>query len=82
MERVEEPGEPLGDIKRIFLGSLKDVVVGLAFPLDLCRQTVEALRAAVGARQQKVADGTGDTAVAVVERVQGDKPKVTKAGLE
>jgi hypothetical protein len=70
MEGVEEPGEPLGDVHRPLLGPLQDVVVGLAFALDLRRQTVEALRAAVGARQQQITDGPGDTAIAVVERVQ------------
>jgi hypothetical protein len=34
------------------------------------------LRTAVGARQQQIADGPGDTAVAVVERVQGDEPQM------
>jgi hypothetical protein len=70
MERVEEPGEPLGDVQRPLLRPLQDVVVSLAFALDLRRQTVEALRAAIGTRQQQVADGPGDTAIAVVERVQ------------
>jgi len=82
MERVEKPGEPLGDVHRPLLGPLQDVVVGLAFALDLRRQAVEALRATVGARQQQVADGPSDTPVAVVERVQGDEPQVTKASLE
>ena len=40
------------------------------------------MRAAIGTRQQQVADGPGDTAIAVVKRVQGDEPQVTKPGLE
>ena len=82
MERVEEPGEPLGDVQRPFLGLLKDVVVSLAFALDLRRQTVEALRAAVGACQQQITDGTGDTAIAIVERVQRDEPQMAEASFE
>ena len=74
MERVEEPGKPLGDIHRPLLGPLQDVVVGLALPLDLRRQAVEALRAAIGACQEQIADGASDTTVAVVERVQRDEP--------
>lgn len=42
----------------------------------------EALRAAVGARQQQVADGTGDAAVAVVEGMQGDKPQMGEPRLD
>ncbi len=82
MERVEEPGEPLGDVHRSLLGPLQDVVVGLALPLDLRRQTIEALWAAVGTCQQQVADGPSDTSVAIVERVQGDEPEMPEAGLE
>jgi len=48
----EEPCEPLGDVQRPFLASLQDIVVGLAFALDLRGQAVEALRATIGARQQ------------------------------
>ena len=78
MERVEEPGQPLGDVQRPLLGPLQDVVVSLAFALDLRRQTVEALRAALGACQQQVADGPGDTAIAIVERVQRDEPQMAE----
>ena len=50
--------------------------------MDLRRQTVEALRAAVGACQQQITDGPGDTAIAVVERVQGDEPQMAKASFD
>jgi hypothetical protein len=40
------------------------------------------LRLAIGARQRQVADGPGDTTVAVVERVQGDEPEMAKANLD
>jgi len=69
VQGVEKLGKPLGDIERRLLGALQDIVVGLALSLDLRGQTVEALRAAVGACQQQVADGACDTAVAVVERM-------------
>jgi len=78
MERVEEPGKPLGDVHRLLLGALQDLVVGLAFSLDLRRQTVETLRAAIGARQEQIADGPCDTAIAVVERMQRDEPQMAE----
>jgi hypothetical protein len=81
MEGIEKPCKPFGYIHRPLLRPLQDVVVGLALPLDLRRKAVEALWAAVGAGQQQVADGPGDTTVAVVERVQGDEPKMAKSGL-
>src|SRR5690606_13582762 len=81
MQGVEEPGQPLGDVHGPLLGALQNIVVGLALPLDLRRQAVEALRAAVGARQQQITVGPGDTAVAVVERVQGPEPQTGKPRL-
>jgi hypothetical protein len=70
MQRIEEPGQPLGDIHRPLLGPLQSIVVGLALPLDLRRQAVEALRAAIGARQQRVAGGLQPVALreAVLDR--------------
>src|SRR5690606_32720904 len=82
MQGVEEPDEPLGDVHGPLLGALQDVVVGLALPLDLRREAVEALRTAVGARKPQVADGPGDTAIAVVERVQGHEPQMGKPRLD
>ena len=32
--------------------------------------------------QQQIAEGPGNTAIAVVERMQGDKPKVAKSCLK
>ncbi len=62
MQRIQEPRKPSGDIERPALGLLEDVVVGAALRLDLRGQTVEALRAAVGACEQQVAYGPGDPA--------------------
>jgi hypothetical protein len=77
MHGIEEPGEPIGDVERTFLGTFQDVVVRLALPLDLRRMAVEALRVAIGTVQQQVANGAGDAAIAVVEVVQGDEPLST-----
>jgi hypothetical protein len=79
MERVEKPSEPLGDVQRRVLGLLQEVVVSLAFALNQRRQTVEALRATVGACQQQITDGPGDTAIAIVERVQSNEPQMAEA---
>ncbi len=82
MQRVEEPGEPLCHIQRLLLGTFQNVVVGLAFPLDLRRQAVETLGAAICAGKKQIANGACDTAVAVVERVQGDEPQMGKPRLD
>src|SRR6202795_3155517 len=82
MERVEEPGEPRGHIERSELRALQDVVVTAAFRLDLSRQAVETLRTAIGAGEQQVAYRPGDTAVAVVERMQRNEPQMRQPRLE
>ncbi|CAM2154787.1 hypothetical protein PT2222_310052 [Paraburkholderia tropica] len=46
------------------------------------RQTVEALRTAVRAREQQIADCARGTAVAVVERMQRDEPEMAESGLD
>jgi len=82
MQRVEKPSEPLGDIKRRLLGALQDVVVRVALPLDLRRQTVEALGTSIGAGQEQVADRAGDAAIAIVERMQSDEPQVGESRVD
>ena len=82
VQGFEEPGQPLGDIERLLLRSLQDVVIGLALLLDLRRQAVEALGAAIRTGQEQVAHSARDAAVAVVEWVQGDQPKVRKPSLD
>ena len=37
------------------------------------------MRAAIGTRQQQITDGKGDTAIAVVERVQRDEPQMAES---
>ncbi len=81
MQRGEEPSEPLGDIQRLLLGALQDVVVGLALALDLRRKAVEALGATIRAGQEQVADGTRDAAISIIKRVQGNEPQVGDPAL-
>jgi len=47
-----------------------------ALPLDLGRQAVKALRAAIGSGQKQVAHGAGDAAVSIIERMQRHKPEM------
>lgn len=35
MQRIEKPRQPIGHVEGGFLGTLKDVLVGLAFALNL-----------------------------------------------
>jgi hypothetical protein len=53
-----------------FWVALQDVVVGLALRWICADKAVEALRAAICACQQQIADGTRDAAIAIVEGVQ------------
>ena len=80
MQRGEEPREPFGDNQRCFLGVVQNVVVGLALALDLRRQAVEALGAAIRTGQEQIAERTCDAAVAIIERVQGDPPQMREPG--
>lgn len=50
--------------------------------LDLVREAIEALRAAIRARQQHVADRSADAAVAIIEWMDRDKPEVREPGLD
>ena len=79
---IEKPREPRRDIERAFLRAFEDLVVLASFALDLRREAVEALRALVGAREQKIAERAGDAAVAVVERVDRDEPQMREPCLE
>ena len=81
-QRAQEPRQPAGDVERALLRPLQHVVVVLALALDLRGQAVEPLRAAIGARQEQIADGARDAAVAVVEGMQRDEPQVREAGLD
>jgi hypothetical protein len=76
MERVEKPHQPLRHVHRALLRAFEDLVIRLALALDLRRETIEALRAAIGAREQQIADRPRDAAVTVVERMQGDEPQM------
>ncbi len=53
LERTKKPRQPARNIERALLGAFEHGAVILALTLDLCRQAVEALRTAVGARQKK-----------------------------
>lgn len=69
-------------MKALFRPQFKASAASAATAADLRRQTVETLRTTVGTRQQQVTNGPGDTAIAVIEGVQGDEPKMAKPGLE
>lgn len=72
----KEPLQPRRDVERTLLGSLQDVVVGVALLPDLRGHAVEALRAVLRARELPVGNRAGDAAVAVLERVDRDEPQM------
>ena len=82
MQGVKEPEQPFGDVHRSLLRAFENLVIGLPLALNLARQAIETLRAAIGPRQQQIADGTCDTSVSVVEGVQGDKPEMSHSCLD
>ena len=82
MQHIEKPNKPIGDIHGPLLRALQDLVVGLSLTLDLGRKTIESLWAAIGASQQQISNGPGDTTIAVIEWVQCDEPQVAKSSLD
>ena len=75
-EAAQEPLQPRGEVEVALLGRLQHIVVGFALALDLRRHAVEPLRTALGAGQCQVRDGPRDPSVAVLERMDGDEPKM------
>jgi hypothetical protein len=82
VQAVEEPDKPLSYPAAALLRVLQNLVVGFALGQYLVRHTVEAARRPVASSKQHIGQGAGDTAIAVVEGVDGDKPKVGDGGLE
>src|ERR1700722_19592696 len=82
IETAKKPLQPWGDVEVILLRRFKDVVVGASLLPDLRRHAVEALRALFGTRERHVGDGARDTAIAIVERMDGEEPQMSDAGLE
>lgn len=77
-QTAEKPVHPGRDVQGSFLRPLKHVVIGGALLPNLCRHAVEALRAVFGARQSHIGDGTRDTIVAIIERVNGREPEMSQ----
>ena len=82
VEAVQEPEEPGGDVAIALLSLLQNVVVFLLQNLHFVGHTVEALDGVFATGQEHIRDGSGDTAVAIVEGVDGDEPQVGDAGFE
>lgn len=78
----EEPAQPRRDFKITFLRRLQHTVIVLALLPDLCRHAVKSLRTLFRTRKLHIGDGAGDTAVTVLEGVDGDEPQMRNAGLE
>ena len=82
LQCVKEPSQPLGHIHRVFLRALQDVIIAFAIPLNLCRNAVKTLRTAVRSCNQHVANGPGNSSVAVLKGVQGDKPQMAQGCID
>ena len=81
-EAAQKPIHPRRGVHRCLLRPLEDVVVGRPLLPDLRRHAVEALGAVLGTRQRHVGDGAGNTAIAIVKRMDGHKPQVAQPGLQ
>src|SRR3546814_2010028 len=53
-----------------------------ALPIYLSGHAVEPLRCAFRARKRKVGNGAGNTAIAIVKWVDGNKPQVCDTGFQ
>lgn len=73
-QAIKKPDQPGGNIEITFLGLLEDVVVALAPLTDFGGHRVKALRTAFRAGQGHVGDCPGDTAIAVINWVNGRVP--------
>src|SRR5215469_725490 len=82
IQALEEPGQPGGDNEIASLCRLEHLVVRLPLPADLRGHAVEALRAVLGTSELNIGDRAGDSSVAVIEGVDGDKPQMRDARLE
>ena len=76
IQAAEEPVHPGRDIESFPSASPPGCRSRGTLLPDLRRHAVEALRAFFGARERQVGDGPRDTAIAIVKRMNGHKPKM------
>ena len=78
---TQESGDPDSGVSPTPLGLLGDAVVGVALPVDLGGQAVEALPGATRADQGHVRDGPGDSAP-VWRRLKPPQERVHSTGQQ
>ena len=78
-EHGQEPAQPGRDIECALLRGFELLVVFVTARHDRGTERVEANRRLFGLRQGAIGDRAGDTAIAVVERMQRDQPEVGDA---
>ena len=74
IEAIKKPFQPWGDVKIGLLRSFKDIIVRVSLLPDLGRHAVVALRTILRAGERHIGNRTGDAAIPVIERVDGDEP--------
>ena len=79
---LQEPQKPLRDVQTMLAHVFQHVVVVLPVAQDGCRHTVEALGCAIGACQEHIGECACQAAVAIVKRVNVDKPKMGYGGFQ
>ena len=74
IQRFQKPNQPRRNIQRPFLRLFKDAVVIAASFEDSHRHSVQANALIIGLGQRQIGEGAGHASVAIIKRVQGDKP--------
>ena len=82
VQAAEKPLHPCGNVERALLGLLQDAVIIVSFDLDLGGHAVEPFRALLRACKRQVGDCTGDSTVAIIERVDGHEPEMGQRGFD
>src|SRR5688572_10402208 len=81
-QTTEKPFLPGCNVQTPFLGLLQHVVVVIALAANLRGHAVKALACAFCASERHVCNRARDPAVAVIERMDGDEPKVPQPRYE
>ncbi|MNH28406.1 hypothetical protein D3C79_885700 [compost metagenome] len=76
----KEPGQPAGDIQVAFLAALQDLVIAGPVLEDAGGHGIEANGLALSLGQRQIGNRPGQPTIAIIERVQRDKPEVRNTG--
>jgi hypothetical protein len=82
VQAVEKPREPGRQVETTFLRLFQHVVVRIPLQTYLGGHAVKPLRAILRPCKRHIGDRARDTSVAIVERMDGDKPEMGEARFQ